>query len=395
MVSFYAHNLKKSLLIVLLLSACPSKNFPPETRKEAEQKPLFIIKTIDPQPFYFELGSQAPVLIPSPSEASLEPFIPWTHSRHISGFLPIRGGGGDKEETLYAVVNRGGILELRNQGRENALYYHRGGEVWENFQIAAFFRYDTRPTALLTNERFFSVEEHAAPHSPLWALWDGSIKPITIPAIKPEDADPWTANSLFLGKDGFWYIRKNLSRQETDYFRTPVLSETGQKTSSEQYQEAASPLDVNSPSVPPLLPWALAEAERVAGKTCIATVVSPDFPAKRLFSGNTALENGEFPMELSGYYRQSAPGKVAMAVILFPDGRGIYCRSDDGFIKDGHFTLPALPGTGSSMEDSGIFVYTGAALLGNDPELFIVAGWEEQKDWNVGAAGFLLLEIIW
>ena len=391
------------LIPALLLLACPLKNSSPETENVTGQVPLYIIKPSGPEPFYFEFDSGGPLLIPYPAEASLSPYIPWTHSRHISHFLPIRPDETDKEEVLYAAINRGGILELRNHGREIVLYYHQGEETWVVFQLAAFFRYNNKPTVLLTNERFFSMEEPSSPLFPLWTLWDGSLKAITVSAINADKSAAWINNSVFLGKDGIWYIQKSFSGQENKYFRTIDLSLSGQDIYAEQYLEAASPLEADSDLVPHLLSWALSEAERLAGKPCTAAVVSPDFPAKRLFSGFTAVpdvvqnaETGEFPLETSGYYRQITSDQEALVVILFPDGRGIYCRSDGTIIKDGHFTLPALHiGYGNSVEYTGSFVYTGVALLGNGPDIFLVASWEEQKNWNVGAAGFLLVEINW
>ena len=431
----FSHNtgIKKSILLILLpalmLSACPFKDLSPEPKNAAVQAPLYIIKSSGPEPFYFELGPGGPFLIPSPAEASLSPFIPWTHSIHISHFLPIRINEPDNEEILYAAVNRGGILELRNKERETMLYYHQGEETWDNYQVAAFFRHNNKPTVFLASERFFSVEEHPSPLSPLWALEDGSLKAITISAVNADKSAALISNSVFLGKDEIWYIQKSLSGQ-VSYFRTIDLSLGGQEIFAEQYMEASHPLESDSDLIPPLLSWALAEAGRLAQKPCITTVVSPDFPAKRLFSSFPAvsgtnpenpaglakvnaaderpsgsppdIENSEFPLEISGYYRQYAPGKEALAAILFPDGRGVYCRSDGTLIKDSHFSLPSLqstvnPGTnnGNLSEYSGNFVYTGVALLGNGSRIFLVASWEEQKDWNVGAAGFLLLEINW
>lgn len=403
-----------AMLFLLLFFACQSKDLSPETEK-TEQNPLFIVKPAGIEPFFFELGAKGPVLIPSPEEASLAPFMPWTHSRHIASFLPIRENSRDKEEVLYAAVNRSGVLELRDHGREKNLFFHGGEETWDDFQVAAFFRYNTRPTAFLVEERFFSVEGFSPLLSPLWAVWDGSLTAISIPGINPEHYDDWTTNSLFLGNDGFWYTRKSMAMQENKFHRTSDLSEIGQEIRADQYQQAISPMDANSSSVQPLLSWTLGEAARLAGRPCITTVVSPDFPSKRLISSYPTAsgsipsdqslgrqnENGEFPMELYGYYRQHTPGKEALVAILFPDGRGVYCRSDGTFIKDGHFALPALhngaaaPAGGNPADNPGSFVYTGVALLGDGPRLFIVASWEEQRDWNIGAAGFLMLEINW
>ena len=386
----------KMILIIIpaiLTPACSPKNLSVYMQNKSGHTPLYIINASEPEPFYFEIGAGGPVLIASPAEASLNPFIPWPHSCHISYFLPVRT---DEEDILYAAVNRSGILELRNSGKETAVYFYPGGETALNFTFEAFFCYNQKPAALFSSERFFSVNEQASPDTPLWILDNGILKPIIISAINTDKTADLETNAVFFGRDENWYIRKNRSGRETSYFRTVELTLSGQEIYAQQYLEAFSPLEANSPQVPALLAWALDEAGRLAGKPCIAAVVSPDFPAKRLFSSSPVVDENkpegseEFPVELSAYYRPSFGGNDALVVLLFPDGRGVYCRSDGTGNIDSHFTLPALP-SGSE----GSFVYTGVALLGDNPGIFLIAGWEEQKNWNVGAAGFLLLEIGW
>jgi hypothetical protein len=248
-------------------------------------------------------------------------------------------------------------------------------------------------------------------------LENGFFAALSIPALKNDTSTEWKTNAVFFGKDLNWYLRKNLSGGEPSltsarsaeypggnlrpsgsaeyagkgnaHFRTFDLSLPGQEISTDVYLEASSPIEADSASVPPLLAWALAEAERLAGKPCIASVVSPNFPAMRLFSSSATAEgyaaNDEFPMEVYGYYSPSASGNEAAVLILFPNGRGVYARSVGAIIRDSHFTLPALPES---------FVYKGVALLGENPACMIAA-WEEQKDWNIGVAGILLLEIGW
>ena len=368
---------------VLLFSACSSKNQAEIKENTTELSPLYLIKSGGYEPFYFELGSLGPVLIPSPAEASLNPFIPWTHSRYIAGFLPVLEDEKNREEVLYASVNRGGVLELRARAGENALYYYPGGESWENFQLTAFFYYRQKPAAVFTREQFFSIDEQAVPSSVVWALSKPFFEAPDIPALNK-------SSGVILGKDGSWYIRKTNAADERSYFRTGDLSQPGQEINAELYLEASSPLEITSSSCPALLAWALSEAERLLGSPCIAAVVSPEFPAKRFFgSGGTisANEDAEFPREVSGYYRLSVSGREELAVVLFPDGRGVYSRGGAGAIKDGHFALPPLP--------PGSFAYTGVSLLGEGSGSFLVAAWEEQENWNIGAAGFLLLEIDW
>jgi hypothetical protein len=112
----------------------------------------------------------------------------------------------------------------------------------------------------------------------------------------------------------------------------------------------------------------------------MAFIISPEFSGKRLFRTGFAAEELEF----FGYYRSPLAETGGAALIALPDGRGIYCFSNGGVQKDGHFRLPPL--------GSENFVYTGIALAGKD---ILIASWEEQSEWNVGAAGFLVQKILW
>jgi len=384
------------LFFAFLLFTCSGKNQDEVKESANELSPLYIIKYSGQGPFYFELSPAGPVLIPSPAEASLTPFIPWTHSRHISQILPVCGTGEHKGETLYAAINRGGILELRNGDGAAAVYYYPGGESWESFLLAAFFRYNQKPAALLTTERFFSAEEKAPESSAVWTMSNLSLEGLIIPALNADKTSAWDTSAVLLGRDGIWYFRKINSMGKSAYFRTADLSQPGEEINAEQYLEASLPIsvmEVNAASVPPLLAWAVTEAARLAESPCIADIVSPEFPARRIFSSKGIGQAGEtevYPREAAGYYRPPSLDSEELVVILFPDGRGVYGRSVGDVVKDGHFKLPALP-----SDVTGNFVYTGVALLGDGPELFLMAAWEEQKDWNVGAAGFLLLEIGW
>jgi hypothetical protein len=107
------------------------------------------------------------------------------------------------------------------------------------------------------------------------------------------------------------------------------------------------------------------------GEIPTAAVVSPEFPAPRYFALR-ADESGE-PLELAGFYRP--PDRAAL---LFPDGRGIAARTEADGLRAQRFTLAPLPAG---------FVYTRIALVGS----VLIAAWEEQEDWRVGAAGFMVI----
>ncbi|MDR2314554.1 MAG: hypothetical protein LBE02_08490 [Spirochaetaceae bacterium] len=345
------------------------------------------------EPFWFELGPEGPRLIPSPGEASLNPFVPWSHARYITAFLPGASPGiydaGASAEVLFAGVNRGGLLgfERRNTGTapaELAVYYHRETAPWEDYALISLFRYGGEPAVLLGRDRFFSTGEQRIPEKALWTLGPGGLQELALPLF--EDFSPargWESSALFQASGGWYYrqIRRD-GKEGPLYFRAADLSGPGERISPESFLEAAGP---GSPA-PALLTVVLEEAERLAGKPCIATVVSEEYGSPRLYQSRPGpgAPDGEAPLEVSGYYRPPLQNGGGLALVLLPDGRGAYGVAGGASLRDGHISLPALSGQGGEG-----FRYTAAAVTGN----VLVAAWEEQRDWNIGAAGFLLLEI--
>jgi hypothetical protein len=218
---------------------------------------------------------------------------------------------------------------------------------------------------------------------------------LVLSALEPfPPANGWETPVFFQGHDSYWYFRELCRGADEEsgisgYFRTVDISLQGEKISAASFLEAAEP--AGPEKAPPLLALVLEEAARLAGRTCTVAVVSPEFPCRRLYraGGGEPSPGGadsgfsEEP-EFAGYYRPAAGSGEGLAIVVLPDGRGVYGISGGGPVRDGHFRLPALP-TG----EGGIFSYTGIALAGD----LLVAAWEEQAAWNVGAAGFLLLEI--
>jgi hypothetical protein len=400
------------VLIVLTLSvSCREEKGRTENPEEGPPVPRIVIKAPapvygSPAPFWFELSPLGPVIIPSPGEASLNPFLPWNHARHITSFLP-----GDSE-LLFAGVNRGGILEFKEllneasvKTGEIAVYYHQGGAVWEAYPLVSLFRYEQRPAALLSGDRFFSAEKQGPPDPSLWTVSFGlKLQALALPALEAfPPAHGWETPVFFQGHDSCWYFRE--LRRGTDaesgisahaesfYFRTVDISLRGEEISAASFLEAAEP--AGPEKAPPLLALVLEEAARLAGKTCTVAAVSPEFSSRRLYrSGpDTASADLAEELELAGYYRPAGGNRDGLAIVLFPDGRGVYGISGGGPVRDGHFRLPALsiPSGNEAVPsgEAGTFSYTGVALTGD----LLVAAWEEQAAWNVGAAGFMMLEI--
>jgi hypothetical protein len=376
-------------LAVLCCSCGPEK--PLQKTENAASFPPSLVVTAG-MPFWFELGSGGPQLIPSPGEASLAPFVPWSRARFIAGFIPAEPAGKPAENPtgnagiLFAGVNRWGILGFENREGETALYYYSGGPVWENYPAAALFRYGQRPAVLLRRDFFSSGRSAPAP-----ALWTtggggpasagtGMLEALYLPVFDPfPPGEGWETAAFFYNGD-YWYFRESRSGTGPAYYRTRDPSAPGENAGEAVFLEAAAP---QGPELaPPLLALAMEEAERLAGRPCTVTAVSPNFPSSRTFRSSVPAPD-EGP-ELSAYYR-SAGGELAL--VLFPGGKGVFCRSGSGRtgVEDGHFTLPVLPAGGPN------FKYTHIAAAGN----VLIASWEEQENWTVGAAGFLLLEINW
>jgi hypothetical protein len=340
-------------------------------------------------PFWFELAEGSPRLIASPGEAALVPFLPWKASRYIGAFLPDTGGD------LIAGVNRGGFLAFRRGGEGEIILYYHLNPYWERYTAVSFFRHEGVPAALLARDRIFSKSEAPPADPAVWGLSspEGRFLSLDIPALNsPGFGEP---DYLFWGNDDHWYYRTYTNEERLEYYQSPSLSVRGRPAAPAEHLAAAAALDPDR--APPLLFRALEAAAVLAGPelrpadpageappACLAAVVSPDFSSRRVFSLGPAGREGAPAeasdeaglIELSAYYREG------LALVLFPDGRGVFrARTQPGEEKAGSFALPALP--------KG-FSYTGLGCCG--PKMLVVS-WEEQQDWNIGAAGFLMLEM--
>jgi hypothetical protein len=98
-----------------------------------------------------------------------------------------------------------------------------------------------------------------------------------------------------------------------------------------------------------------------------ATVISPKFPAARLFAANR-----ESP-QAAGFFSD------AFLFAASHDGAAFYIAAGETIAR--RFPLPALP--------EG-FIYTGIGMAGDT----IIASWEEQKGYSIGAAGFMAIRLL-
>jgi hypothetical protein len=328
-------------------------------------------------PLWFELAEDGPGLIDTPGEAGLSPFAPWPLARHISSVLQRKDG-------LAAAVNGGGFLRFEaGRDGETGLYYD-AVDYWAPYTVGAFFLFEGRPAALLYRDDFFAESVSPLPSPRLWALRGiASPEPAVISALEefpPEEG--WDVDALNLSPDGYWYYRgilKSGSRPEIAYRKTRDLSQRGAAVSITEFQNSALPEPLSSAPalLRPVLESIFASGNSTGGAGT-ALVVSPDFSGPRRFSSGNEAE-----YEALVFYREGraadAEGAAenAMVFAALPGGRGIYAENGETFRP---FDLPSLP--------EG-FVYTGVGLAGDA----VFAAWEEQRDWNIGASGFMVVKI--
>ncbi|MDR0587074.1 MAG: hypothetical protein LBG26_07530 [Treponema sp.] len=342
-----------------------------EEQAPEDRQTMAVVRT-GTEPFWFELAAGGPRLVPSPQHAAMEPFVPWKLSRYIAAFLA-------DESRLVAAVNQEGFLvfEFPEKG-EIAFYYYPDSE-WGGYSISSVFWFGQFPAALLARDEIFS--DPKPPPNPASWYFDGTVLKGFEPAAfaVPSSKDGWETVDILWGDT--WYCRKlrrgpGLAGEEA-YLKAADLADRGERSSGEAFLRAALPKNAAEAPVSPagaFLAGALEAAGALAGKPCTFNTVSPEFKAPRVFETGIESDITEL-LSASAYYRSDA------ALALLPDGRGVF----RGESHSGDFALPSLP--------EG-YAYTSICLVGeNNGTYTIIVSWEEQEDWNVGAAGFGMLEI--
>jgi hypothetical protein len=380
-----------------LCAGCSRQRAAPEAVPQAEMESpgtaypvpdkLFAVVKAGDDPVWFELGPEGPVHIPSPEAAAPGPYQPWTGARFVAGINPGPG-------RLVMAVNRYGFLVWAPQNGEAALY-RLPEPAWDGLTVAALFRYapgnggggsGAWDAALLYRDDVFSGAGGGPPEDRVRALPPGGFEAeaLDIPAFSPLPGNEgWDLESLRQGRDGAWYFRgaREGANPASVYYRTAKLAFAGDSVAPGVFRNAVSPY--NYEEAPPVLRKALEEAAVLeGGEALIAAIISPAFDAPRYFAAGRA-GGGELSSftELSGFYLPAGSpgddaGRAPSAALLFPDGRLVYAAEDGGAIRA---ALPGLP--------EG-FVYTRLGAAGKT----LIAAWEEQLEWNVGAAGFMVIK---
>ncbi|MDR1862551.1 MAG: hypothetical protein LBQ67_01380 [Treponema sp.] len=324
-------------------------------------------------PLWFELAEQGPVLINSPGEASLSPYLPWPYARYAAGLLDWQG-------RMVLAVNREGFLIIE-AGKNGQTFLRRAAApaLWDSYTAGKPFFWDQKPGVLLYRNDFFSETPGPPPDRRVFFLEEGRPEPR---GADPEAlevfpaASGWEVDSLAPGPDGFWYYRGKLAadkqyagRTPAEYYRSPDLSLAGEKISLGLWRNSLIPEPLAA--APPLLAAFLDQALKASfvSEPAAAAVISSGFSGTRVFSASA-----ESALLLPGYYR---PEPEALAILVSPEGRALAVSGNRKVISP--FSLPALPAG---------FSYTGIGLSGE----VLVAAWEEQQDSAIGSAGFMVLK---
>ena len=318
-------------------------------------------------PLWFQFTAEGPVLIETIEDACFSAaLVPWPLAPHVRFMLALG-------EDILMAVNRDGFLCLSPQGGGQAgLYRFPGGESWRRYTVGAFILSDEKPVALLYRDDRFLDSGGPLPSPRLWTfdLYTVGVTPFTLPsldAFAPEDG--WDIDALRRGNDGFWYFRaaRKGAKPELLMFRSDLTQE-GERVSLGAFQNAALPEPLSAAPGP--LREMLAAAFTGSGSG-LAAVVSPEFQTTRSFAADREKA------AISGFYSGGMEDTFLLATT--PQGNALYAETGAAAAPSvRHFSLPPLP--------DGFF-YTGIGMCGDT----ICASWEEQEEYSIGAAGFMVI----
>ena len=361
-----------AVLLAALLSCARAEKGPADpAQPEPSVQPATVVRAGE-YPLWFQFTGEGQAVIETIEDARFSAaLIPWPLAPHVR-FALAQG-----EEFLMA-VNRGGLIRLSPWDGEGGigLYHYPGGEFWRGYTVGAFVLLGENPVALLYRDDRFLETGDPLPSPRLWTFGQYSPKPefFALPALDafaPEDG--WDIDALRRGADGFWYyraVRKNAGQPQTAMLRSGDLAGEGERVSLGAFQAAALPEPLAAAPEP------LGEllAALFAGSDCrAALVVSPGFHGSRGF----ALSR-ESPAAF-GFYSPGQDSAGAFLLTAFPRGDAVLVErgiGTDSALR--RFALPPLP--------EG-FAYTGIGMVAGT----VVATWEEQDGYSIGAAGFMVI----
>jgi hypothetical protein len=376
------HLLAVALLLCLLLSCTRSAD---KGSEAVDPSPALTVPSPRPSaivqageyPLWFQLGGAGPVPIDTIEDACFSAaLVPWPLAPHVRFML---AQGND----LLMAANHEGLIRFAPQGEGRmGLYRFSGGEFWRQYTLGAFVIFDTQPAALLYRDDRFIDSDAPLPSPRLWTfdLSSTALKTLTMPALDmfaPENG--WDIDALRRGGDDQWYFRavkKNATQPELRMLSSGDLVQEGTQVSLGTFQNTALPQPLSAAPYP--LREMLTDILGLSG--CgVAAIVSPEFQTTRLFEADKENAPSKEGDTIFGFYSgnmDSHPVGASLAAIQ-ANGSGLHITSGQSIRR---FSLPSLP--------EG-FYYTGIGLCGDT----IIASWEEQDEYSIGAAGFMVIRL--
>jgi hypothetical protein len=307
-----------------------------------------------PDPFWFCLGEGGPRLVPSPAHAEAAAWTPWKLARRITGLQPL--GSGE----IAAAVNGDGFIVFSETEAGNVEFFFYPDAAWRGYSASRPWKrpFDgggTAPAVLLARDEIFQAVEMPPPLDPLPALGGNGAAAYAGPELTD------------LVWDGAAWFMRQVDRAAKAEIYAKQTGGALLESNAAEFLAASAPKPLSA--APAALRAVLEKAAQSAGGPCTFAAVSPDFETALVYGTGLGGETAKI-FDAQAWF---GGGENPAALALLPDGRGFYRA--DGAAAD--FALPGLPEN---------FVYSGAAVLRG---AVLVAAWEEQKEWNTGAAGFM------
>ena len=324
-------------------------------------------------PLWFQVTKNGPELLETIENACFSAaLIPWPIAPHIRYILAL-------DDSITFAVNCEGFIHFSLDKSERIdMFRISGGEFWQQYTVGAFFAYEKQPVALLFLDDIFIDSDSLPPSPRLWTytLYSSFPESVDIPVMNLFPAEEgWNIDMFQYKGDGFWYYRaKNKNnappiqwRRFDSFNNAEINLNGGEKITIGVFRNVDIPEPLSAAPAP--LQELLKELE--TSNCGIASVICAKFPNVRNFS---ISENKN---AFAAFYSEKTDASFLLAAD--PMGKAFFCKTENGSAPSVYeFNLPVLPDA---------FIYTGICLI-NDT---IIAAWEEQEGYSIGAAGFMVI----
>ena len=283
-------------------------------------------------------------------------------------------------------VNRCGfVLIAPARNHSSAVYRFFDIPRFDPYSISSIFSWKGSTRLLLSRDRFFSTADIPVPDPRVFALTlDGVLfadeEPLAFAGFPA--ADGWDMEVAERTKDGRFMLRAIRSQTGGGiaYAETDSLDSTASTTSAAAFRLAQTPR--RATEAEPVLRRLLLSASGTLGDgdvLLVGTIVADrDFPESYLVSQDLESEPQTLLSRPETEIRKAwAAADGDWACLLFSDGACFVVEGLEKPLIGARF--PALP--------EG-FVYSTIGIT----RKLAVAAWEEQDEWSVGAAGFVVLD---